>query len=210
MIFPNRKEAGILLTRVLKDYKNKDAVVYALPRGGVPVGREIAKALKIPLDLAITRKIGHPYNSEYAVCAVAEGGDLICNPLEESELDSAWLKREEKIAQKEILRRKKKYLGEREHLSPEGKIAIIVDDGVATGLTLKAALHNLKAQKPKELVVAVPTIPQNTALELENEGYNVVALLEDPQFLGAVGAYYTDFRQVSDAEVVASLLDQKR
>ncbi|MBI3337362.1 MAG: phosphoribosyl transferase [Candidatus Staskawiczbacteria bacterium] len=204
----NRQEAGKLLAKELHDYKGTDTVVYALPRGGVVLGFQVAKALNVPLDIIITRKIGHPDNPEYAVCAVTEEGESVCNEFEKSLLDPVWLKKEMEKEQEEALRRRKTYLGDRKHIAAHGKTAIVVDDGIATGLTIFAAIQALKKEKPKKIIVAVPVAPHDMALKLRKEVDDVVTLEDTDNYLGSVGAYYGDFPQVGDQEVI-ELLESK-
>lgn len=200
--FQNRIQAGKDLAEFLKNIKGEGAVVYALPRGGVVVGAEIAKAIKAPLDLIIARKIGHPLSSEYAIGAVTENGHSILNREEIRSIDKQYIQEETQKQRLEAKRRRLLYVGERQSISCEGKVAILVDDGIATGLTLKAAIAELKAHyQPKEIIVAVPVAPKSTVLELEAQGIKVVALLADEQFLGAIGAYYQDFSPVDDKDV---------
>ncbi len=208
MIFKDRKNAGILLASKLLRYRGDDSVVYALPRGGVVVGAEIAKILNTPLDVAIAKKVGHPFNPEYAVCAVSENGDIACDKEIEESIDENWLKNTIDRAKKEVLLRRQSYSKIKSPISAEGKIVILVDDGIATGLTMKAAIKWIKSQKPEKIVVAVPIIPKETAEELEKEVDEVVALDIPEQFLGAIGAYYIDFSQVMDNEV-EKLLSEK-
>jgi len=205
MRFVNRKEAGQLLAAALQRYKGSDVVVYALPRGGVVLGAEVAKALHAPLDLVVARKIGHPMNPEYAVCAVSESGYLECNPEERAAMDPAWLERAIAAGREEAQRRRKRYLDDRQPISATGKTAILVDDGIATGLTMFAAIDEIKAQHPKQIIVAVPVIPPETNQRLEQMVDAVVALEVPALFLGAVGAYYEVFTQVSDEEVIRQL-----
>ncbi len=128
MRFRNRTHAGKKLAQALSKYNNEDGIVYALPRGGVPLGVEVAKALHMPLDLIIPRKIGHPSNSEYAICAVCESGALVCNEMEVSQVDEQWFQRQVQIEQDEARRRRCNYLRHRESLPLKGKMAIIVDE----------------------------------------------------------------------------------
>lgn len=204
-MFKDRKEAGELLARKLVQYRDTDAVVYALPRGGAVLGFEVAQFLHVPLDLVIARKIGHPNNPEYAICAVTEEGEPFCNEEERAMLDPSWLQKEVLKERKEAKRRREKYLKGRKRHSAKNKIAIVVDDGVATGLTLRAALRLLRQEKPKELVVAVPVAPHDMVEILQNEADRVVVLEDEYRYLGAVGAYYMDFPQVSDEEVIELL-----
>lgn len=206
MRFRDRNEAGQKLAAALSKYKGGDVVVYAMPRGGVPLGIAVAEFLSSPLDLVIVRKVGHPFSPEYAVCAVTEAGERLCNEEEVKALPKEQL---EKIFAAEILeagRRRKAYLGDRDRISPAGKTAIVVDDGVATGLTLRLALKEIKKGKPKLLVAAVPVIPKETAEIIKKESDELVALDIPDIYLGAVGAYYDEFPQLSDDEV-RNLLD---
>jgi putative phosphoribosyl transferase len=204
-MFRDRMEAGKLLADALAAYKRKDAVIYALPRGGVALGFEIAESIGAKLDLVIARKIGHPSNPEYAVCAVTERGEPFCNEGEKSLLDPNWLAGKVAEERQEAKRRREVYLGGRESISARNKIAIVVDDGVATGLTLRAALADLRSAKPKELVVAVPVAPHEMVSTLRQEADKVVVLKDEREYLGAVGSYYLDFPQVSDEEVIELL-----
>lgn len=202
-LFKDRVSAGKKLALRLRHLKGQEAVVYALPRGGVVVGAEIARALKVPLDLIITRKIGHPSQMEYAIGAVAENGHLILNRQEALTIDRNYLDREIEKQKQEAKRRRKIYLGEQKPLSCSGKIAILVDDGVATGLTIKAAVSELKTGfRPKKIIAAVPVIPEEAAGQLERDGAEVVAISRTKHFLGAVGAYYRNFPPVEDEEVI--------
>ena len=159
-IFKDRQEAGKHLAQALAVYAGTDAIVYALPRGGAVLGHEVATALHIPLDLIITRKVGHPRNPEYAVCAITEEGSMVCNESERMLLDPLWLKNETKREQKEATRRRHVYLRGRERHPASRKTAIVVDDGVATGLTIRAAIESLRKDVPKKLVVSVPLFPK--------------------------------------------------
>lgn len=201
MLFKNRTEAGQKLAELLSDYASEDVIVYALPRGGVILGAEIAKALHAPLDLIITRKIGHPSNPEYAVCALAEDGAPICNQSELERLGHPWLEEEKHKAREEIQRRREEYVGDPTQKDIKGKTAIIVDDGIATGLTMIASIEEMKLHEPKEIVVAIPIVPYLTSLKLEGMVDKVVCVEATRDFLGAVGAYYKDFTQVDDVEV---------
>lgn len=211
MRFENRTQAGQLLCSLVKKYKNKDVVVYALPRGGVLVGVEVAKYLEVPLDLVITRKIGHPSDPEYAIAAVSENGEMAGNSSELMSVDESYVEHEVEKQRKEAIRRRREYLGEEQSLSPAGKIAILVDDGAATGLTLRAAILDLKRNSPDKIVILVPVIPRDVVKILEKEADEVLTLssLHDDLFRGAVGAYYEDFKQVEDYEVVRILQNYK-
>ncbi|MCR4324431.1 MAG: phosphoribosyltransferase family protein [Candidatus Curtissbacteria bacterium] len=204
MYFKNRADAGQKLAQKLKKYKGRDIVVYALPRGGVVTANEIAKCLNAPLDLIITRKIGHPYISEYAIAAVAENGHIVKNEEEVKAVDQVWFRQETKNQRQEAKRRRELYLGTKASISPEGKIAILVDDGIATGLTMRVAILELKHRHPKKIIVAVPIAPKDTASQIGAEVDEFVAL-DIPsmyEFLGGIGAYYDEFLPVEDNEVI--------
>lgn len=205
MHFKNRTEAGQLLAEALKKYRNEAVVVYALPRGGVAVAVEIARLLHAPLDLIIARKIGHPFQPEYAIAATAENGHIIETKREVSNVDKTWYVNEIEKQRQEAKRRREKYLPNRSTIPVQGKIAILVDDGIATGLTMRLGILELKHRQPKKIVVAVPVAPRTTAELIESEAGEIVALdiPEDYDYLGAVGAYYSDFSAVEDEEVIA-------
>lgn len=205
MIFKNRKDAGERIARSLEKYRGEDAVVFALPRGGVVLGAEIARWLSIPLDLIIAKKIGHPGNPEYAICAVAEEGEPVCNMKEVARVDPKWFEKKLEDVRLEIARRRQRYIGSEKRQSLEGKTAIIVDDGIATGLTIKAAIAEIKSRNPEKLIVAVPVVPYDTVNQIAEEVDSIVALHVDQHFVGAVGAYYYDFIQVEDKEVIEIL-----
>lgn len=189
----------------LKSYAGKEVVIYAVPRGGVVLGAEIARVLQAPLDLVITRKIGHPANPEYAVCVVAENHDLLCNPAEKEALDPKWLDKAVEEERQEAIRRRKVYLGDRSRPDVGGKTAIVVDDGVATGMTFVMALREARHLKPSKLVAAIPVLPSEMVEKIKKEADEVVYLDAPEDFLGAVGSYYDQFPQVSDDEVIRLL-----
>lgn len=209
--FSNRQEAGRQLADRLRQFKDPNTLIFALPRGGVPLGVEIAKSLQTSLGLIVTRKIGHPYNPEYAIGAVSEHGKAIYNMSEIMQVDRNWLKNEEAKLKNEIKRRRFHYgVGLPEIGSPktlEEKTAIIVDDGIATGFTMMAAIDDLKKRKPKKIIVAIPVVPEEMARHLEEHVDEVVALERTRHYRGAVSAYYDSFNQVDDKEVIA-LLEQ--
>lgn len=205
MRFRDRGEAGQRLAQALQQYRGAATVVLALPRGGVVLGAAVAKALGTPLGLAIVRKIGHPENPEYAICAIAESGVLVCNEEELAQVDPAWFAQAKAHEQAEARRRHERYLHGTRPPMLEGKTVILVDDGIATGLTMRAAIRSVQRQHPAKVVVAVPVAPPATVQVLEHEDAEVVALDIPAVFLGAVGAYYEQFPQVSDEEVVQLL-----
>ena len=205
-MFTDRKEAGKKLAEKLVAYRGTDTVVLALPRGGVVTGHEVAKALTLPLDIIAVRKIGHPSSPEYAIGAVDEHGTRILNETEAAAVDQKWLAEETGRQKEEAKRRSTAY---RESRAPEilaGKAAIIVDDGIATGLTMRLAVRAVKAQNPQKIIVAVPVAPAESLQTLKQEGADDTVVLEPPEeFLGAVGAHYVRFEQVEDAEVIRLL-----
>lgn len=209
MRFRDRREAGEKLAEKLAEYRGENAVVYALPRGGVVPGAAIAEKLGAPLDFVIVRKIGHPSSSEYAIGAISEQGKTIFNEKERAGIEEEYLARAMAEEQAEARRRRTAYLRGHPSIPAFGKTAIVVDDGVATGLTLLLALQEIRAQNPKRLIVAVPVAPEDTAARLRKSADELVALHIPRHFLGAVGAYYDDFTQVEDEEVIA-LLDENR
>jgi len=208
MLFKDRVDAGRRLAEALLSYKGQDVVVYALPRGGVVVGAEIANALEAPLDLIIVRKVGHPFSSEYAVAAVGEDGDIVTNPPEVETIDERWFKERVRIEQQEARRRRELYTCGRTPVSATGKIAIIVDDGLATGLTMFAAVQEVSHSHPSRIVVAVPVAPPETVERMKEIVDDVLVLYVTPGF-GSIGSFYLRFDQVSDDEVI-ELLQSKR
>lgn len=180
-------------------------MVYAIPRGGVVLSVVIAKKLGLALDLIITRKIGHPKNPEFAVCIVGENLEAVCDEEGELEIDKAWLKKAIEDEKEEAIRRRRVYWGDREQPNVTGKTAIVVDDGVATGMTFLMALAEVKRLKPGRLIAAVPVLPLETLRRIEKVADEVVYLEADPNFAGAVSSYYDEFPQLSDDEVIRLL-----
>lgn len=200
--FKNRIEAGQKLAVALSKYKGEDVVVFALPRGGVPLGVEIARDLNLPLELIIVRKIGHPMTPEYAVCAIAEDGDRLCNEKEIVSLDAEWLKTSSDLERKEAERRRVTYLGKKEPAIIDNKTIILVDDGVATGLSIRLAIKELRHGNPAKIIVAIPIIPKDALGALKEEADELVFLDAPTFYLGGISAYYDDFPQVSDDMVI--------
>ena len=203
MHFKDRKHAGEQLAEALKQYQGKGTVVYALPRGGVVLGVIIAKRLGADFDLLVPRKIGHPYSQEYDIAAVAENGDIVRNEEELGHVDPEWFKKAGADERAEAKRRRKLYLGNRKPTAAASKICIIIDDGLATGLTMKVAIKMLAHRKPKTIIVAVPVAPEDTVREIAKLVDDVVALYIPAGYFGAIGSYYQDFDEVSDEEVVS-------
>ena len=205
MAFRDRSDAGRRLARALSKYEGSNTVVLALPRGGVPVAAEVAAALNAPLDLVLVRKIGVPVQPELAMGAVVDGADPIIVRNDEVIEFSGTTAREfdEACARElaEIERRRQLYIGERARVEIAGHVVILIDDGIATGTTTRAALQAIRKRKPKELVLAVPVAPPETIRQLLKE-VDTLICLETPEDFGAIGYFYRDFRQVSDREVI--------
>ena len=212
MLFTDRHDAGRQLAGRLLEMKVQDPVVLALPRGGVPVAFEIARASGAPLDLVLVRKIGAPFEEELAVGAIAEGEDpdLVTDARLVAGLDisAAYLEKAKSAALREIERRRRVYFGNRQPVEIAGRTAIVVDDGVATGATMLAALGATRRRDPALIVLAVPVAPEHTLERLRREVDQIVCLDTPADFM-AVGEFYWQFPQLRDEEVIA-LLDQAR
>lgn len=212
-MFRDRREAGQKLATELEKLGLHQPVVLALPRGGVPVAAEVAKALKAPLDLVIVRKVGAPGNPELAVAAIVDGNppDIVLNReiVEAYALDDDELRVLIAKERPELERRRLVYRGERPPLSITGKTAIIVDDGVATGTTMKVAIRALKRRSPRAIVVAIPVAPPDTLAELAQEADQVVCLSQPPRF-HALGYHYRSFPQLTDDEVTDALVEARQ
>lgn len=202
-IFKDRTEAGKKLAEILSDFKNSNAVVLALPRGGVVIGKEVAKALNLPLDIIVTRKIGAPGNDEYAIGAIDINGNGVWNEIECQNVDKKWLENKIATEKKEVERRLNTYRQGRGSLSIKGRTVIIVDDGIATGLTMQASVAYAKQTDAGKIVVAVPVASTESIRVLK--GVAEVYVIETPIFFSAVGEWYEYFPQVSDNEVVSML-----
>jgi predicted phosphoribosyltransferase len=202
-LFKDRIEAGRKLAqRLIQKYPKIDkAVVLALPRGGVIVAKEIAQIMNLPLDIIVTRKIGHPYNPEYAVAALSEHS-LILSP--EESVEKEHLKNEVKNEREEIRRRLQEYRGGKPRLDLNDKVVFIVDDGIATGLTTEAAIKEIRFYRPKKIILAVPVAPKTTLNKFKKITDEIVCL-ESPFNFYAVGQFYKNFDQIKDEEVKKSL-----
>jgi len=208
--FRDRKDAGRQLVPRLMVHAAQNPVVLALPRGGVPVAFEVARALRAPLDLIFVRKIGAPGHAEFGLGAVVDGAhpEVVLNEeaLEHLDVPPRYIEEETQRQLKEIERRRQHYLAGRRPVDVEGRIAIVVDDGIATGGTVRAALKGLSRARPARLILAVPVAPQDTLARLASEADEVVCLMTPEPFY-AVGEHYDDFSQTSDREVI-TLLDE--
>ena len=209
--FTDRIDAGKRLALALKDFSGKNGVVLAIPRGGVVVGYVIAKALNLPLDVIIPRKIGAPDNPELAIGAVAEDGTAILDNklIKYLGVSREYIKEETERQKKEIERRLKLYRQETSYPNLKGLDVIVVDDGIATGSTMKAALASVKNRGAANITVAVPVGPPSTIEELNKMADRVVCLFK-PEFFQAIGEFYGDFSQTSDEEVIKLLGESKQ
>ncbi len=208
---PDRRAAGRALAEALDRYAGrKDVIVLALPRGGVPVAAEIARGLDVPLDVMLVRKLGAPWQPELAMGAIASGGVRVMN---DEVVRGMGISPEaiEQVAQeelKELERRERAYRGNRPWPDLTDKTVILVDDGLATGATMHAAIDAVRAQNPAQIVVAVPVAPPDTVRTLEPLVDEVVCLFQPEPFM-AIGQWYQDFSQLTDAEVQALLEEQE-
>ncbi len=215
MRFADRAEAGRQLAPRLAAMRLADPVVLALPRGGVPVAAEIARALHAPLDLLLVRKIGVPWQPELAVAAVIDGErpDVVVDEKirHEAGISQEYIDRQAIKELAEIERRRRLYIGQRAAVAVHGCTAIVVDDGIATGTSMRAALRALRRRGPARLLLAVPVAPPDTIARLQTEVDDVVCLAQPTPFM-AIGPYYDDFHQLADAEVTALMheLDRER
>jgi putative phosphoribosyl transferase len=204
-LFADRTEAGRRLAERLARFRTELPLVLALPRGGVPVGFEIARALDAPMDLVMVRKIGAPMQPELAVGAVVDGSrpETVVNPdvVDALGIPESYIEQEGARQLAEIERRRGLYLAGRDRIDVAGRTAIVVDDGIATGATVEAALRATRRAGPRRLVLAAPVAPPDTLARLRPEVDEVVCLAT-PRFFGAISVYYDDFRQLSDGDVI--------
>jgi predicted phosphoribosyltransferase len=203
VIFQDRSEGGRLLAQALRQYEGRpDVVVLALPRGGVPVAYEVAKALKAPLDVFIVRKLGVPGHEELAMGAIATGGVRILNDevVRQLNVPPQMIELTTMREQQELERRERLYRGDKPAPDVRGKTVIVVDDGLATGSTMKVALAALRQQQPAKLIAAAPIAPPDTCESLQEVADEVVCAVTPEPFM-AVGAWYRRFDQTTDEEV---------
>ena len=208
LTFADRAEAGRLLAERLAAMGLQDPLVLALPRGGVPVGAEIARALRAPLDVAFVRKIGAPEQPELAVGAIADGEEpeIVLNHklVRALDLSEAYISAQAALELGAIEQRRREYASLRPAVDIAGRAVVVVDDGVATGMTMQAALRHVKRRKPARLIAAAPIASREAVALLKREADTVV-ILGNPRRFGSVGSFYRDFGQVSDEEVAALL-----
>ncbi len=205
MRFRNRADAAAQLAAALQTWRGADLLVLAIPRGAVPMGRIIADALQGELDVVLTRKIGAPGHAEFAIGAVGESGwSIIDDSARDVGASQAYIDREIASQRTLMARRRQQYTPQRAPIDPAGRTVIIVDDGLATGATMVAALHDIRERQPATLICAVPVASQSAFVRVSAYADKVVCLLTPPEFY-AVGQFYDAFPQVSDEEVIALL-----
>ncbi len=198
-MYKDRVEAALLLAEKLKHYKKSNGVVLAVPRGGVPIGRIVADALQLPLELILTKKIGHPFNKEYAIGAVSLETSVINEGVEVSE---EYIEEETENIRKLLRERLEKFYQGRTPVSLKDKIAIIVDDGIATGLTIQAIVEMVRSKQPAKVVLAVPVGAPQSIRRLKGSGLlDEIICIETPRDFYAVSQFYESFPQVTDEEV---------
>ncbi len=208
--YENRRQAGRVLADALAHCRERpNLLVLALPRGGVPVGAEVASALEAPLDILVVRKLGFPGHEEFAIGAIASGGVRVMNPLPGMTVPPDALAGLVAREQAELVRREQLYRGERPAIDPLGRTVVVIDDGLATGATMRAALLAVRQQKPAWLVAAVPVGAAESCRELQDVADEVVCPAM-PEPFRAVGLWYREFPQMSDDEVHTLLEDSRR
>ncbi|NND15723.1 MAG: phosphoribosyltransferase [Eudoraea sp.] len=206
-MFEDRTDAGHQLAEALLKFKEENVVVIAIPRGGLPLGAIVAKALNAPLDVALSKKIGHPINREYAIGAVSLTNRVLSDTRSISEV---YLEEETRRIRSVLKKRHDQYYQNRTPVSLAGKTVILVDDGVATGNTLRVTATLVQSQKPEKTIAAIPVAPPSAIHNMEaSKDIDQVICLHSPTFFHAVGQYYEKFQQVSDAEAIQILEENK-
>ena len=206
MLFRDRVEAGIKLAKRLEKFRRENVVVLAIPRGGVVVGFQVAKYLNAPLDIVIPRKLGALDNPELAIGAISQDGSTILNQelIKALGVSNEYIELEKRRQLAEIKRRLTKYRGSVKYPDLKNKVIILVDDGIATGATVLAAVKFIKKLGAKKIVVATPVAPPDAVKKLRTEVDEVITL-ETPELFFAIGQFYEDFEQISDEEVIELL-----
>jgi putative phosphoribosyl transferase len=201
-MFKTRYEAGIQLAAKLEKYRSTNAVVLAIPKGGVPVGFELAKALGLPLEIAPYKKIVHPFNPEYYIGSVFINGTAINKEVMDVSMD--YIHKEADLLLQELRKELKRYIGDHNPINLKNKTVIIADDGVATGFTILAAIDAVRREQPKRIVAAIPVAPSFIVDKLLNVADEFVCLIKPDYFL-AVGQFYEDFPEMTDGDVIKCL-----
>lgn len=205
-MFRDRISAGLLLAEKLRKYKNDPGIVLAVPRGGVPVAYAIARKLGFPLEIILTKKIGHPFNKEYAIGAASLTDHFI---VPGEDIPAGYIDEELRRIRNRLKEMQGRFMGDQEPANLKGKTVIIVDDGVATGNTMLATIQVLRKSQPGKMVIAVPVASKSAVRKLATEVDDVIALLVPENFYG-VGAFYEDFTQVDDEEAMMYLSKLKQ
>lgn len=205
-MFKDRMDAGLQLAKKLSLYKNQEQVVIlAIPRGGLPLGAIVAKSLNAKLDVALSKKIGHPFNKEFAIGAVSLDNIILDD---NTKISIGYIEKETKRLREKLKKRHTLYFKNRLPLNLKDKVVIIIDDGIATGNTIRVTAQLVYDQKPKKIVIAIPVAPKSSVKHLLASPYiNAVVCLETPFNFQAVGQFYMNFDQVSDAEAINILDD---
>jgi len=203
MLYTNRYDASLKLMPLLEKYQNTDSIILAVPRGGVPIGYTIARLLKLPMDLLLAKKIGHPFNKEFAIGAVSLEDEIIDN---HPTISRDYINEQVQEIRASLKQRYKKFAGNRTPLDLKNKTVIIVDDGIATGNTLLATINMIRNKSPKKIVVAVPVAPTDSAEKIRDKVDEFICPQITDDFTG-VGGYYVDFSQVSDEDVINLMND---
>ena len=204
-IIADREEAGKLLAEKLIKFKNKDAIILSIPRGGVPVGFAIAKSLHLPLDLILTKKLSHPFNPEFAIGSVCNDTVMLDST---SEVPPGYINSEIERIKKNLREKYQQYSGQEKFTEVKDRICIVVDDGIATGNTVLATIKTLREKKPSSILVAVPVLPFDNIGKIKSQADDLVYLLA-PRYFPSVGAFYRNFNQTEESEV-KKLLDVNR
>lgn len=208
MTFKNREQAADLLAKKLEIYRGKNPLILAIPRGALPMGKILAEELQGELDVVLVHKLGAPDNPELAVGAIDETGHVYLNPYaKQLGISESYLKEEKKEQQEMLQRRRKAYTPHRSPFNPKKRIVILVDDGIATGSTMIAAIETIRMKKPSEIIVATAVAPPDTVDRLREFADEVVCL-ETPIHFQAVGQFFEDFSQVSDEEAIEILQEK--
>ena len=208
-MFTNRIQAGELLAAALGEYRNTNSVVLAIPRGGLPIGAIVAKNLNLPLDVVLTKKIGHPYNKEYAIGAVSLNSKILDRDAAKM-VSQAYIDEEIKHLRNALVEKMNLYYHGEEPLKLRGKTLIVVDDGIATGNTIMASIKLLAKEQPKSIIIAIPVSSKSALTKIQNSPYvsKTICLLQPTNFY-AVGAFYDDFKAVSDLEAIQLLRENR-
>ncbi|MDE2593324.1 MAG: phosphoribosyltransferase [Burkholderiales bacterium] len=205
MVFADREVAARLLAERLQAYRGQHPLILAIPRGAVPMGVTLAAALQGDLDVVLVRKLRAPHQPEFAIGSVDESGWTYLSPdVELMEIDAGYIAAEKQRQLDTIAARRAQYTPVRQPVDPEGRVVIVVDDGLATGATMMAALHGLRLRHPRRLICAVPVASRHALMQIQPLADEVVCL-QTPADFHAVGQYYQDFPQVEDEEVMAWL-----